>query len=174
MTVGKATSILLALFSCVSWLLATDKPPQSPRFSRPTIKGTAVGEAPARYRTVYKDHQYEFAVSDKLAGEVESSAFFAHDLVGQRWVRVTELSTENARLGKSFDGKTADDSDLRALANSDYARIPIKVRGSKLLPDRITFDRNNQLYRFDFNYQLNLSITLSYFWVSKTDLDAVR
>ena len=153
-------------------LTGDDQTKQNLRFSRPTIKGVVVSE-PAHFRTVYKDQYYQFAVADKSTGEIESSSFFARDLVRQRWTRVTNVSTENARLGKAFVHNGGDESDFRGLANADYAEIPIKLRGLKLLPDTITFDQNKQLYRFDFNYQLCLSITLSYFWVSKADLETL-
>jgi hypothetical protein len=133
---------------------------------------------PSQIHTLYKDQRYEFGYCDRsnfspCDGSTLPS-LFVKDRVRECWLQITELSTENARLGKSFDGQTGDGSDFRGLANSDYAQVPIKIRGTKLFPDRVTFDQNNQLYRLDFNSQLNLSINLTTFWVSKTDLDAVQ
>ncbi len=178
MKVGKVTSILLALLSCVSWLLATDQTNESLRFSRPTVKGIVLTAEPLQVHKLYKDEQYEFAYcgqSDFAPCDRDSPpSLFVKDRVRERWILVTDLSTENARLGKSFVHNGGDESDFRGFENSDYAHLPIKIRGTKMLPDRITFDQKNGLYRLDFNYQLNLSITLSYFWLSKTDLDTVQ
>ena len=159
------------LFTSLWSAFADDKPRLT--FSRPTVKGKLLTRENPHIRTIYKDHQYEFGRSDRSTGH-DTPSFFVHDRVGERWIQITELSTEHARLGKSFDGKAGGDSDFRDLQKLEYISIPITIRGSKLIPDRVTFDQNKGLYRFDFNSQLNLAITLSYFWVSKTDLDALQ
>lgn len=126
MAVDKVSPTLLVFIGLCVAVAATDKAKQNLRFSRPTVKGIILNEAPARFRTVYKDHQYEFAVADKRTGEPEPLSLFAHDLVGERWIQITELSTENSRLGKSFDNKPGNESDFRVLTNSEYASIPIQ------------------------------------------------
>jgi hypothetical protein len=170
--------IVFVLVLASGWLSLVARQKQGLNFSRPTVKGIVLTAGPSQVHTLYKDQQYEFGYCDRSdfapCDRSTLPSLFVKDRVRECWIQITELSTENARLGKSFDGKSGVESDFQGLTNSDYAHVPIKIRGSKLLPDRVTFDRNNGHYRLDFNSQLNLSITLSYFWVSKTNLGAMQ
>jgi hypothetical protein len=151
------------------------------KFSRTTVKGLVLERVPEGYRQIYQDRYYQFVVTRNSEGPFVST-FLALDIVQKRWLQITELSTEHARLGKSFDIPPEDTSDFRALGNFDYAQLPLKVEGRKRLPaaikqvfpDRIRFDSTNELYRMDCNSQLNLPISVTTFWVRKSDLDAIR
>lgn len=143
------------------------------KFSRPTVKGAALKQEPKWQRQIYRDQHYQFVFSKYSNGQ-NFPTFFAHDRVHNRWLEITELSTENARLGKSFDIPPEANSDFRALGSVEYAHLPLKARGSIIFPDRITFDSKNELYRMDCNSQLNLPISVTSFWVLKSDLDAIR
>src|SRR5688500_9366661 len=72
------------------------------KFSRATVKGLVLESAPERYRQFYKDQYYQFVIAEN-SEEPNVRTFLAHDLVKKRWLKITELSTEHARLGKSFD-----------------------------------------------------------------------
>jgi hypothetical protein len=143
------------------------------KFSRPTVKGVALKQEPKWHRQIYRDQYYQFVFSNYSNGR-NVPIFFAHDRVHNQWLEIMKLSTENARFGRSLDIPSDASSDFRALADVEYVPLPLKARESTMFPDRITFDSENGLYRMDCNSQLNLAMSLTSFWVRKSDLDTIR
>jgi hypothetical protein len=167
MKIAATGIVFLCLLSSLAW--GRD---DAMKFSRPTVKALVLERAPERYRQFYKDQYYQFVVAD-TSEEPVVSTFVAHDLVRKRWLQITELSTEHARLGKSLDNPPEATADFRALGDVEYAKLPLKTRGWNIFPDRIRFDSTSGLYRMNCNASYNLPITLTTFWVLKSDLDAI-
>jgi hypothetical protein len=144
------------------------------RFSRVTIKGQALDAEPKWHVKVYEDASYRFVERHYGNGEYVPG-FFACDLSRNRWLQLTELSTEHARLGRSPDDiRLMVGWDFHGLASAEYAQLPLMTGGSIIFPDRITFDPSTELYRLDCNSKLNRDVSLTSFWVRKADLDALH
>jgi len=146
------------------------------QFRRPTVKGAVLAQEPKWHREIYHDQFYQFVFRHYGNGEYVPG-FFAHDLVRNRWLEITELSMEQARLGRSPDFSDIPLQvgwDFRSLARADYARLPLHTTGSIVFPDRIMFLSAIGLYRLDCNSELNREVSLTSFWVRKTDLDEIR
>jgi len=146
------------------------------RFTRVTIKGQVLDAEPKWHVKVYEDTSYRFVF--RHYGHAEYvPGFFAYDLSRNRWLQLTELSTENARLGRSPDFNDIPlmvGWDFRRLAGDKYTQLPLMTGGSIIFPDRITFDSTSKIYRFDCNSRLNRDVSLTSFWVRKMDLDDLR
>ena len=164
---------IILLFGSIFTVWAND---DDLRFSRATIKGRVLDAEPKWHVKVYEDSSYRFVY--RHYGNAEYvPGFFACDISKNRWLQLTELSTENARLGRSPDFNDiplAVGWDFRRLADVQYAPLPLKTGGSIVFPDRVTFDPSRKLYRFDCNSRLNREVSLTSFWVRKIDLDALR
>jgi hypothetical protein len=145
------------------------------KFSRPTVKVVTLDHEPIWHRQIYWDESYQFTAPNYPSTE-DASAFFAHDRVHNRWLKITDLSTENARLGKSL--LTPPGWDFTFLSGVDYAHLPIRTTGrivdSVIFPDRMRFDSNTALYELNFNTQRNMPINVTTFWVRKSDLDGIN
>ncbi|MEO7969916.1 MAG: hypothetical protein ABI698_01360 [bacterium] len=144
------------------------------KFSRPTLKAVVLEREPTWHREIFSDDYYQFTAPNYPSDENEP-AFFVHDKLKDRWLKITELSTENARLGKSLLSPPG--WDFTSLAGDDYAHLPIRTTGqvidSVIFPDRMRFDSNTGIYEMNFNSQRNMPINLSTFWVRKSDLDGI-
>jgi hypothetical protein len=146
------------------------------QFSRPTLKGTLLTHVPKWHQEIYHDEYYKFVF--RHSGNADyPPGFFAYDIVRNRWLEVTDLSTEHAVLGRSPDFANVplqSGPDFRALARSDYARLPLRTSGSIVFPDKIMFSSAIGLYRLDCTPEQNRKVPLTSFWVRKVDLDEIR
>jgi hypothetical protein len=146
------------------------------QFSRPTVKGTLLTHVPKWHQEIYHDEYYKF-VFRHYGNADYPPGFFVYDIVRNRWLEVTDLSTEHAVLGRSPDFSDVPlqvGPDFRALARSDYARLPLRTSGSIVFPDKIVFSSAAGLYRLACTPELNREVPLTSFWVRKVDLDELR
>jgi hypothetical protein len=145
------------------------------KFSRPTVKAVVLNQQPTWHRQIYRDESYQFVAPNYPSAD-DAPAFFAHDQIRNRWLKITDLSTQNAHLGKSL--LTPPGWDFTSLASADYAHLPIRTTGrfvdSVIFPDRLRFDSNDGLYELNFNSQRNMPINVTTFWVRKSDLDGIN
>jgi hypothetical protein len=145
------------------------------KFSRPTVKGHRLKAAPKWHIKLYEDEHYRFVF--RHYGNAEFvPGFFAYDLKRKRWLEITELTTELARLGRSPDPNEVPlmvGWNFSDLSKSEYTQLPLKTFGSIIFPDRITFDPTTKLYRFDCNSALNREESLTSFWVRQADLNTL-
>ena len=145
-------------------------------FSRPTVKGALLMSVPKYHQEIYHDDYYKFVF--RHYGDADyPPGFFAYDVVRNRWLEVTELSTEHAVSGRAPDFANVplqSGPDFRALARSDYARLPLRTSGSIVFPDKIMFSSATGLYRLDCTPDVNRVVPLTSFWVRKVDLDEIR
>ena len=166
---------LVTLLICIS-LYPAQTSGDGLTFSRVTVKGVVIPSEPKWHIKVYEDDSYEFVY--RHFGHAEYvPGFFAHDRRHNRWLEITELSTEHARLGRSPDFSDVPLQvgwNFRGLASVEYAQLPLRTAGSIIFPDRMSFDAAAGLYRVDCNSQLNRDVALTSFWVRRADLDALR
>jgi len=146
------------------------------QFSRPTLKGTLLTHVPKVHEEIYHDEYYKFAFRHSGNSDYPPG-FFAYDIVRNRWLELTDLSTEHAVLGRSPDFANVplqSGPDFRALERSDYAPLPLRTSGSIVFPDKILFSSATGLYRLDCTPEVNRVVPLTSFWVRKIDLDEIR
>jgi len=92
------------------------------RFSRVTIKGQVLDAEPKWHVKVYEDASYRFVY--RRYGDAEyAPGFFARDLSRNRWLQLTELSTEHARLGRSPDFGDIPLAVFRGLASAPPRKV---------------------------------------------------
>jgi len=144
------------------------------KFTRSTAKAVVLEHEPTWQWQIHSDEFYQFTAPNYPSDE-NPPAFFVHDKLRNRWLKITDLSTENARLGKSLLNPPG--WDFTTLAGVDYAHLPIRTTGrmmdSVIFPDRMRFHEDTGLYELNFNSQRNMAINLTTFWVRKSDLDAI-
>jgi hypothetical protein len=145
------------------------------KFSRPTLKAVILDHEPTWHRQISYDDFYQFTAPNYPSND-DAPAFFAHDKARNIWLKITDLSTENARLGKSL--LTPPGWDFTSLSNLDYAHLPIKTTGqfrdSVIFPDRMRLHLDTGLYELNFNSQRNMPINVTTFWIRKSDLDGIN
>jgi hypothetical protein len=61
--------------------------------------------------------------------------------------------------------------DYSRLINEQFASMPLDTGASINFPDRIVDSGPQAAYRLDFNSRLNRDVSLTSFWLSKTDLE---
>jgi len=143
-------------------------------------------EEPKGHRKIYQDKAYEFAVRNYGNKGQDTPGLFIHDKVQDRWLQITEVSTEHAQLGRSPDrispkevSRLSVSWDFRPLAKKQYVSLPLKTSGSISFPDRISFDKRAKFYKLDFDTDyfksdLKRKQMLTSFWVRKADLDGAQ
>ena len=153
-------------------LASVAQAPDGLKFTRPTAKGYVLASSPKWDVEIYRDDAYQFVYRHYGNGEYVPG-LFAHDLIRDRWLEITHVSTENARLGRSpdfWDIPLQVSWDFHPLAQQEYARLPLKTSGSIVFPDRITFFSASDIYRLDCNSELNREASLTLFWLRKADM----
>jgi hypothetical protein len=151
-----------------------ESPPE--HFSWPTAKGKALQSEPFSHRLVYEDSLYAFRLRHYGGEGTHTPAFLALRLADSTWIEITHLSTEHARFGRSpdiLDIPLAVVWDFSRLADSAYAALPLHTSGSIVFPDRVSFEQEGNIYRFDCNSQLDRPQCLTTFWVLRADLDRI-
>jgi hypothetical protein len=142
-------------------------------FTRPTLVAVACETAPVYKEKIFEDKDYFFVVRNS-AKRGSVPGLFVHAAKGDRWIEIKKLSTENAKLGRSAEsqGSTVNASwDFAELRKQLYVSIPLRTTGDDLLPDKISFDEKSLLYRLEFNSALKQEVSLTDFYITRTDLE---
>ena len=169
MNVGFSVVIIIA--SALSFLSPADINRQS-TFSRPTLIATLCEHEPKWHVKVFEDGDYHFVY--RHYGNAEYvPGFFAYSKKHSRWLEITKLSTENAKLGRSPPSEEVRLSvgwDYSRLKEKDYAEIPLHTSGSINFPNEIAYDASSAAYHLNFNPSLKAEYQ-TWFWILKKDLE---
>jgi hypothetical protein len=142
-------------------------------FTRPTLIAHGVDAPAEKLVKIYEDKNYSFFSRDFGKKGEQVPGLFVQNLESKKWLEITKLSTENARLGRSSvpqSKKLTISWDYSDLVKSFYADIPLRTSASINLPDRIVLDEANSAYRIDFNSSNNTEESLTSFWLRLSDL----
>lgn len=142
------------------------------KFSRPTLITTICEHEPKWHGKVYEDEDYQFVY--RHYGKAEHvPGLFVYGKKHGKWLEITKLSTENAKLGHSppFDEVRLSVAwDHSRLKDKDYAELPLRTSGSINFPEKITYEASSTTYRLNFDASLKAEYQ-TWFWIWKKDLE---
>lgn len=142
--------------------------------ARPTVVLSPVYDPVGRCRTIYEDSDYMFVARDYGPKGTQIPGLFVFSHKMKKWMEIKELSTEEAKLGRSptlEEGRCSVGWDYSGLRNTDYAKIPLMTSGSLNFPDKICYAADSATYFLQFNSSWNIDAVLTQFIVKKGDLD---
>ena len=143
-------------------------------FSRQTLIAALCEHEPKWLVKVYEDEDYQFVYRDYGKAEYVPG-FFVYSKKRSRWAEITNLSTENAKLGHSppFDEvRLSVGWDYSGLKSKDYVELPLRTSGSINFPEKIEYDASSEAYHLNFNPSLRPEFQ-TLFWILKKDLKKV-
>jgi len=142
--------------------------------ARPTVVISPVYDPVGRCRTIYEDSDYMFVARDYGPKGTRIPGLFVFSHKMKKWMEIKELSTEEAKLGRSptsEEGQCSVGWDYSGLRNTDYVKIPLVTSGSLNFPDKIGYAADSHTYFLQFNSSWNIDAVLTQFIVKKGDLD---
>jgi hypothetical protein len=142
-------------------------------FTRPTIVA-ALADGPQFFHDlIFEDNVYRIVGRHYGHRGKYTPGLFVHRKGDDRWLQITGLTTEHARLGRSpdmYDIALSAGWNYAYLREHQYAPVP-RMGGSVLaFPDRIQSFPGQETYRMDFNSRLNREVSITWFWVKHADL----
>jgi hypothetical protein len=160
------------LCACVVALILASATFEAQSFSRRTVRAIVLRAAPVWLHSIYEDANYRFVGRDFGHAEYVPG-LFVEDRKRGRWIQLLQISTEQARLGRSPDFSDIPLSvgwNFAPLAQQFYVDLPL-LSTVLHFPDRISYDPNRGVYRLDFNSTLEREVALTTFWVRVGDLE---
>jgi len=127
-----------------------------------------------RQLEIYQDSFYKFVGHGYGKRGEDTPSLFAFNKTANMWIRISKVSTRDAVLGRSPDFPEVmiqvgwDHSRLRS---QDYVDFPL-ITGCVLLPDKIAYDGDKQLYQLYIGSQYGKYSHPTIFYLPKRDLDA--
>lgn len=144
-------------------------------FTRPTIVATPL-EQPVTFwhELTFEDNEYMFVSRHYGTGGKHVPGFFVYSKSRGAWIQISRISTEHARLGRSPEGPPvlAVGWDYGDLIRYEYVSAPLRGGSFISSPDRIVAMPRQGLYRLDYNSDLKIDYSLTWFWVRIADLEA--
>ena len=143
-------------------------------FSRPTLIAALCEREPKWLVKVYEDEDYQYVYRDYGKAEYVPG-FFVYSKKSGRWAEITNLSTENAKLGHSppLDEVLLSVAwDYSGLRSKDYVELPLRTSGSINFPEKIEYDAGAEAYQLNFNPSIK-PVYQTLFWILKKDLKKV-
>ena len=122
-------------------------------------------ESPKKnYYILYYDSEFLFVGrhfgSHKDPHSNTEPGFFVHSKKLDKWLLITDLSTEGAKLGKSYGFSNKEDVkkmmrcsvswDFTNYRNKDFIALPLKTSGSIAFPEKIIFEQEKNKYLLVF------------------------
>jgi hypothetical protein len=143
-------------------------------FSRPTLITALCEHEPTWHVKVYEDKDYQFVY--RHYGNAEYvPGFFVYSKSNNKWLEITKLSTENAKLGHSppfEEVRLSVGWDYSSLNGSDYVELPLHTSGSISFPNEIVDEASSEAYHLNFDPSLKPEYQ-TWFWILKKDLERV-
>jgi hypothetical protein len=93
---------------------------------------------------------------------------FVHSKASDRWLRISLVSTEGAKFGKSVNPRLAAPWDFTRLAEEKFVPLPIPTGGAIHLPDRVVYNEDRDAYLMYFNSESQVTMTMLV--ISRKDL----
>ena len=124
------------------------------------IKADQTSPPQKNFRILYYDNEFLFVGRDfgdhRDSGGNTEPGFFVHSKKSDRWLLISELSTNGAKFGKTYGYKNKADEkkmmmcpigwDYTKYKDKDFIEIPLKTSGSIAFPEKIFFDQEQNKY----------------------------
>jgi hypothetical protein len=144
-------------------------------FTRPTIVAAPLEQPVTFWHDLsFEDDEYMFVSRHYGSGGKHVPGFFVYSKRRGAWIQLSAISTEHARLGRSPAGPPAlaVSWDYGRLIRFEYVPLPLSGGGFIVPPDRVVTMPGQGLYRLDYNSELEIDESLTWFWVRSADLEA--
>ncbi|MHC4119826.1 MAG: hypothetical protein ACYSWO_20205 [Planctomycetota bacterium] len=167
-------SMLVLLVGCSAGTHTADPTSRGPASQRPTVILSASEDPAGQRRTIYEDSDYVFVAGDYGPKGKQAPGLFVFSKKMGKWMEIRQLSTKEAKLGRSptpEEGLSSVAWDYSALRKADYATIPLMTSGSVNFPDKILYEADTATYLLQFNSSWNIDAVLTRFIIKKDDLD---
>lgn len=142
--------------------------------NRPTVILSASEDPVGHRRTIYEDSDYVFVARHYGPKGKQVPGLFVFSNKMRKWMEIRQLSTKDAKLGRSptlEEGRCSVGWDYSGLRKADYATIPLMTSGSLNFPDKILYKADSAAYLLQFNSSWNIDAVLTRFIINKDDLD---
>lgn len=141
---------------------------------QPSFKAEAKAPTAKSQKELYEDSRYKFVGHGYGNQGEDTPSFFAFSKAAKKWIRISEVSTRDAVLGRSPDFDKVRLSvgwDHSRLKERDYVEFPL-ITGAVLLPATIEFDSGKQVYRLSIGSSYGEHSHPTVFHLRKSELDA--
>ena len=105
--------------------------------------------------------------------------FFVHSKAHDRWLRILQVSTKDAKLGKSQSDDPDENRrlmmsavgwDFTAFADRGWIELPLKASSALAFPDKVEFDEQGDRYKLSFFTSWKIESAVTVLYVSRKDL----
>lgn len=134
-------------------------------------------------RVVYYDKDFLFLARNygdhrDFGGSTEPG-LFVHSKAHDCWLQVSQLSTKDAKFGKSESDNPDERKrlmlssvvwDFTAYAKKSLIRLPLKTSGSIEFPENIEFDEKTDRFKMSFFTSWKIASAVTSLYVSRKDL----
>lgn len=149
-----------------------------------TIKAELTSPPQKNYRILYYDNEFLFVGRDygdhrDFGGNTEPG-FFVHSKKLDRWLLITEISTNGAKFGKTNGYKNKADGkkmmqcsvgwDFTKYKDKDFIGVPLKTSGSIAFPERVLLDQERNKYLLIFFASWKIEEVETILEIDKADL----
>jgi hypothetical protein len=132
---------------------------------------------------IYSDDSFRFLMrhhgSRRDIGGNTEPGFFVHSKAHNGWLQILQVSTKDAKFGKSHSDDPDEDKRLRqssvgwdftAFTNKAWIVLPLQTSGSIAFPDKIEFDYTTSRYKLSFFTSWKIESAVTVLYVSRKDL----
>lgn len=105
--------------------------------------------------------------------------FFVHSKAHDRWLQILQVSTKDAKFGKSHSDNPKENKrlmmssvgwDFTAYTNKSSIHLPLKTSGSIAFPEKIELDATGDRYKMSFFTSWKIESVVTVLYVSRKDL----
>lgn len=105
--------------------------------------------------------------------------FFVHSKAHDRWLQILQVSTKDAKFGKSHSDNPEENKrlmmssvgwDFTAYTNKSWIDFPLKTSGSIAFPDKIELDAKGDRYKMSFFTSWKIESAVTILYISRKDL----
>ena len=161
--------------ACVAGAMVVLSGPVLAQVPRSSILVRAAAPEQRNILVLYYDEAFMFVGRHygdgrDFAGPTEPG-LFVHSKAHDRWLQVTAISTEGARLGKSSSAMVVSAGwDFTPWAQRAYIEQPLETGGSLMFPDRIQYDGGADRYELRHASTSNVPGAETVLYIRRADL----
>ena len=122
-----------------------------------SIRWASPHQPRGKHFQLYRDGSYQFVTVNFGHGGGQTPGFHVYSLSKQKWLRITEVSVENAKLGRSptheelktrglFPGPALAWNFAQQYGGRKYIPLPMRTSGSIAFADTIEYDESRRVY----------------------------
>lgn len=104
---------------------------------------------------------------------------FVHSKAHDRWLRIQQIATKDAKFSKSYSDDPDENKrlmmssvgwDLTPCASKSWVDLPLKASGALAFPDKIEYDEQRDSYKLSFFTSWKIESVVTVLYVNRKDL----